>query len=371
METSNDHIDSQEIDIFDLMRDVWSWRKVILKWLITFFVLGVVYALMVPKQFNVKTTMIPQLGQGGSVGSGLSGLASLAGVNIGEMGDTKNDISPQLYPEIINSIPFQLTLLNQKVILKGIDYPLTYKEYLTNHTLRNPINTVKKYTIGLPGIIIESFKKNEELNDIQPSSMVVVDSLYRLSRVDFELINSSRRALGLSIDKKTNKVTLTVILTDPVMATQIAKRALSILQEFVIEFRVAKAKQEFLFIDKLFEEKRREYELIQDSLSAFQDANRNITTASARAELNRLEGDYELSVGVYSEVAKQRETAKIEIQKNIPTFSIIQPASVPLEKSKPSRIKIIFVSILLGFFLSITYMFSRKILRYVTAKVVI
>ena len=58
---------------------------------------------------------MPQLSEG-QTNSSLGGLASLAGINLSAiMGSQPQEISPSLYPQIAESIPYRLALLEAKV----------------------------------------------------------------------------------------------------------------------------------------------------------------------------------------------------------------------------------------------------------------
>jgi len=55
----------------------------------------------------------------------------MAGVNLGSMGSSSG-ISPALYPQIVNSIPFQIELLQTPLTIKGKDKPISYSNYYKN-----------------------------------------------------------------------------------------------------------------------------------------------------------------------------------------------------------------------------------------------
>jgi len=73
-----------------------------------------------------------------------------------------------------------------------------------------------------------------------------------------------------------------------------------------------------------------------------------VATAVARTEQERLTAEYTLVFGIYSELAKKLEQAKIEIKEETPVFTIIKPVSVPTEKSKPNRPYILGVFVFIG-----------------------
>ena len=66
-------------------------------------------------EFTSSTTFIPQLSSGLKTGgSSLSGLASLAGINVGNM-ESSSEFPPTLYPHVVDGIPFKLDLLSSEI----------------------------------------------------------------------------------------------------------------------------------------------------------------------------------------------------------------------------------------------------------------
>jgi len=93
---------------------------------------------------------------------------------------------------------------------------------------------------------------------------------------------------------------------------------------------------------------KKNYQAAQQQLASFRDRNKNMSTAVAKTEEERLTGEYTLVTGVYSELAKKLEQAKITVKEETPVFTIIKPVSVPIEKSRPNRPLILAISAFIG-----------------------
>jgi len=61
-------------------------------------------------------------------------------------------------------------------------------------------------------------------------------------------------------------------------------------------------------------------------------------------------------------LAKQLETQRLQVKKDTPLFTVLQPVSIPLEKSAPKRALILSVYLFLGFVLSLGYVLVKKYL---------
>ena len=73
-----------------------------------------------------------------------------------------------------------------------------------------------------------------------------------------------------------------------------------------------------------------------------------------------MESEYQLAFSVYSELAKQVETQKIQVKENTPVFAVLQDAVVPLEKSNTSKFVILIFWTLLGIFSGIVAIVSKQ-----------
>ena len=102
--------EESEIDLMALARTIWQGRRTVFISVGICAVLGVFIALFSPKKYTVSTVIVPQISSSSS-SSSLSSLASLAGFDLGGVKSTA-ELSPILYPQIVNSVPFKLELMN-------------------------------------------------------------------------------------------------------------------------------------------------------------------------------------------------------------------------------------------------------------------
>jgi len=65
-------------------------------------------------------------------------------------------------------------------------------------------------------------------------------------------------------------------------------------------------------------------------------------------QLTRLESQFTVTSSVFQELAGQVEQSKIQVNKDTPIFTIIEPVSVPLERTKPKRSLIVVIWTFLG-----------------------
>lgn len=93
--------------------------------------IGVVVALSTPKTYDSSVTLAPEESGAGFSGS-ISSLASMVGMNM-RIGQTGDALYPEIYPDVMSSPDFLVSLFPIKVkTLKG-DVSCDYYTYLTKH----------------------------------------------------------------------------------------------------------------------------------------------------------------------------------------------------------------------------------------------
>ena len=342
---------TDEIDLIELLKKIYLEKKFILRISIVSTLLGVVYALSQPNKFTSSTTFIPQLSSGIKAGnSSLSGLASLAGINVGTM-ENSSKFPPSLYPQVVNGIPFKLDLLSSKIKLEN--KTLSVEDYFSkNSSSFNLIGIVKKYTIGLPSLILSSFNKQDYVSE-KPD-------IFTVTELNNKLFDKIDDALSLSINQKVGFITISFTDADKNIAAQITRIAQNLLQEKIIEFKNQSSKEMLDFALKQYSEKKESHEKLQDERAVFVDKNINISSSLFQNKLSRLESEVNISESIVQQLASQVEQAKLQVNKDTPVFTTIQPVTIPFERSAPRRSIIVITFAFLGIVFSVGYIFVKE-----------
>ena len=349
-EISNQQVNEDEIDLIELLKKVYLEKKFILKTSLLAALFGVVYALFQPNEFTSSTTFIPQLSSGVKAGgSSLSGLASLAGINIGSM-ESSSEFPPTLYPQVVNGIPFKLDLLSSKIKLNNEVF--NTRDYFTQKSSFDFLGTIKKYTIGLPSLIFGSFK-NQEVQ-------LVESDIYSVTEQDKNIFKELEKALSLSINDKEGFITISFTDNNKNVAAQLTQISQNLLQEKIIEFKNKSSKEMLDFALKQYSEKKESYETLQDERAIFVDKNINISSSLFQNKLSRLESEVNISESIVQQLAAQVEQAKLQVNKDTPVFTTIQPVTVPFKKSAPKRSLIVITFLFLGLVFSIGYVLVKE-----------
>ncbi|WP_080059059.1 lipopolysaccharide biosynthesis protein [Spirosoma aerolatum] len=341
--------DEIEIRLSDIIQFLKDSRKTVFYWGMAFLVLGILYAFSQKNEYTTIVKVMPELkttGTGAGLGD-LKSIASLAGVNLGTLGSASEAIRPDLYPDIVQSLPFTLHLLKQPVTTVEITKPQSLQNYLLEESHKG----------------IFSFLRGSD-NDAMKGLPTATVNVLHLTRQQEELSKQVNSRITADIDKKSGIITITSRMPDAVVAATVAQQTLNYLTSYVTNYRTSKARQQLKFLKNQVNDARKRYEASELQLSAYRDRNRNLFLNTAKIEEQRLQADYILAQSVYGDLSKQLEQARIKVEEEAPVFQVLEPSRIPLKKSGPKRTAIAAVFGILGIILGSAVFFSKHFFNH-------
>lgn len=357
----NNHNIEDEVDLVALLKTIWQGKKTIVRFVTIFGLVGLFIAIFSAKEYTASVTLVPQIG-GSKVSGNLGGLAAMAGINLG--GGNEEGILPALYPKIVQSIPFKKELLKTSLNFSHLTKKVSYQEYYSKHVQFNLLRFIKDYTIGLPAKLIYIIGNKEP-----ESSRINLDNISTVSEEEYQLYKRIEEQLIISLNEKEGYLELFFTMPEALSAAQMTKKSQELLQKAITHFKVQKSQEKLSFIEARFIEQETSLKVAQQELALYRDTNRGFSTSTSKTKLENLQANYNLIFGVYVELAKQLEAQKIQVKEDTPVFTIIEPVSIPVEKSKPKRIIILFVWGVLGIFIGIGVILGKNLFCKLKQKV--
>jgi uncharacterized protein involved in exopolysaccharide biosynthesis len=349
-----------EIDLIEVFKTIWAGRKTIFKSVGICFFLGLVIAFGTPKEYKSEVVLLVE---SDSKSGGMSGLleqfGGLAGINLGAA-TGQDALSPQLYPDVIKSTPFLLEVMNQKVTESTYDSTLTVAQYLDRHTRSSFVGLVMGYTIGLPGKIIGWIKKGKSKEPNSRFKIKASNSL-TLTQKQSDLATTLSGLIKTEEGESNNTLVISVEVQDPQVAAQLTDSVVKSLTAYIIDYRTQKVNNDLKFIANQHNEAEARFVKAQQALASYSDRNKNVVLASARTEEQRLQSEYNLAFNIYNTLSQQLEQTKIKVHENTPVFKVIDPAKVPLQKSKPKTSLLLIATVFLGIFVGVGLIIIKDI----------
>lgn len=340
----------QRVNLADLSRLFWKSRRFFLKLGAAALAAGLIVAFSIPKEYTTQVKLAPEMEDASKRIGNLGGLAAMAGINLNAAAGS-DALSPDLYPDVVQSTPFLLDLFPVEVTCEKGKDSLSLFEYM--HTRQK--SSWWSYGLKLPlraiGAVRKLFAAKEKPGgEIDP---------FRLTEAQQTVLQALQNRLNVAVDKNTLVISIYVEMQDPVVSAEVARVVVERLQDYITAYRTRKAKNDLVFTQKVFGEAQEAYFKAQQAYAAFEDANRNLISASYRTEQERLKNEMTLTFNVYNTLAQKLEQDKLRVQEQTPVYTIIEPATVPLRPSSPKKALVLIGFLFLALFGGIAYRVIR------------
>ncbi|WP_305155072.1 Wzz/FepE/Etk N-terminal domain-containing protein, partial [uncultured Duncaniella sp.] len=300
-----------EIDLLELAATLWQQRKKLAVWSACGALIGLVIAFSIPKEYATSVKLAPEITDSKSGGGSLGALASMAGFSVGSSSGA-DAVYPQLYPDVVSSVPFVTSLFDVEVTTKDDKRKMTVRQYLENETKAPWWNVI----MGLPFRIIGALHSQEESEEGK-----AVDN-FQLTVDESNLVETINQCVSATVDTKTSVVTIDVRMQDPLVSAVLADTVVARLQEFVTNYRTNKARHDLEYAVKLNEEAKSNYYEAQQRYADFLDRNQGLAFHSAQTMRDRLENEATLAFNLYNQTAQQVQKSQAKVQENTPVYAI-------------------------------------------------
>lgn len=353
--------DSQDIDIVEIAKKIYYGRKLVFKYCCIAFVVGIIVSFSIPKEYTTTVTLASEVTKSSS-SSSMAALASMAGINLGS-NNSRDALSPLLYPEVVTSTSFIVDMFNIPVKSKDGEIETTLSNYVKEYQKSPWWSSIISAPFRLIGWVKSLFIKENNVEDKKEINT------FCLTKEEKDIVKAIKGALNIAVDKKTAVITIGVTMQDPLISACIADSVMSRLQNHITNYRTSKARIDMNFAQKIYDESKDEYYKAQQAYADYVDKNQNITLLSVQTKQQRLLNDMQLAYGIYTQNAQQLQLAKAKVQENTPVYAVIEPATVPLGPSKPSKLKTIVGFVFLSIVLSCSWLvFGRNLANKINKK---
>lgn len=301
---------------------LWEVRKKLMVFNGVVAVLVLVYLYLIANPYFESTvTILPEYGSKSTTLSGLSQLASLAGVRVGEGAPT------EIYQNLISS----------ETVLGSV----IYAKYKTEK-FKDSVN------------LVQYFLKSDTADNSERRNFLKV----------YEIL--SKNTIKSNVDRLTKILTLTVTMPESELSADVANKIAESLDLYVRTKRKSYASEQRYYLEKRTEQVKDSLSLAEEKLKSFREQNRVIIQSPALLlEQGRLMREIEILNAVYVELNKQLEIAKIDDIRETPIVNIKERAEDPVIKAGPRRVNnfilLMFFSVLLS---SLFHIFRPKFRKY-------
>ncbi len=341
MDENNNKNPETEIDLIDLAKYLWKDYKLVLKCAGIGFVVGIIVAFSLPKEYTTTVKLAPE-GGGNNRLSNLAGLAGLAGINLNSVSE-KDGINSDIYPDVIESTPFLLEFMDMTVTTQDGENTYSFYDYM----LKEQKQAWWKSVMGSPMKLIAWIRSIGKEKQSTPNDTIDIFNLTP-AQVAFTSVLKSR--ILFEPDKKSGIISVTAKMQDPLISAVIVDSTIQKLQRYITDYKTKKARYDLLINQQLYEQAKKNYYAIEDDLAQMKDRNRGLKSEALTIKIERQQNERDLAYTIYNQAAQQVEVSKLKLQEITPIYTILEPARVPLQESSPNKKMIILAFIFLGAF---------------------
>lgn len=364
--------DENEISLFDLIKMVWDGRRVVIASLVVFTVIGIFFYLFGPQEYKSESILIQEQQQSLSQAQRLAQqFGGFGGQNIQQEGV----IPPSLYPSILESPDFLIGVVMHEVEFEteGMRMsPLVYfNEYYSLPLTESTVDFVINFTIKLPVTLYRGvrslFSGQSDTGPVYSDQQELKESRFiNLNRYERFAMNKLKQRISLV--QNGNLVTFSVSMPDANASAELNEFIVNRMQEYVIDYRIEKYRQNLNYVEKQQEEARERYEDAQLELAVFRDQNVNINTAVARTKQEELQNRRNVMFNVYNTLLQEVEQARIRLQEETPVFNVLQRPSLPFRSEQRGPLLLI-LSVFMGIFIGVFAVFIKNIWISVSSRI--
>lgn len=338
----------KQIDIISILRFLKRDWKMMMVFIVSFAILGVIVAFSIPRIYKSKVVLAPESGSNGGLTSNISSLASMVGMDI-KLGNDNDAIYPEIYPDLMQSMDFLFSLFSIPVTTKDGKIKTTYYDYLSKYQKSEwwtyPMDWMK-----------EALKKKKE----QDGKGHPMGNPFYPTKAQHDIAMAMARSIDCQVDKKTNVISIEVTSQDPLVSALLANSVKEKLKTFITAYRTQKARKDVEYMEKLYTEAKFDYTKARQKYAAYSDANEDLQLESYRAVQEDLENEMQLKYNIYNQIVQQLQLSKAKVQEKTPVFTVLQSATVPIKHSNKPKIVILIQFMTIGFLLRFCILIFKK-----------
>ncbi|MCF2498826.1 Wzz/FepE/Etk N-terminal domain-containing protein [Dyadobacter chenhuakuii] len=330
--------DTVEISFIEVLGFFKRYFLVLVVAAIAFGILGVAISFLLEKRYTAQTILLPELGS--------SRNGSFFSMALGAGSDPSGKLVPELYPNILSTVPFGQYLLK---------VPVVDQDNVSYTSLENFMKRDSSQSF-LSRLLSFGSKKSDKPAPKPKTDIGILSFTMEQER----LVNAAKGLVQATVGATDGIITIESEMTDPVVAAMLVSASEKYLIEYVTNYTVSKTTQQVEFLQKRVEEAKKRQQGAEYALQAYRDSHRNTFLNVARIEEQRLQAEYVLSQAIYSDLSNKLEQFKIREKEEKPVFKVLEPVRVPLSKSSPKRFFIGIIFSVLGVFFTLSYVIFFK-----------
>ncbi len=364
---------SKEFTLGDISNFIVIFKPVLLKcFFVTFLFallftsLGYIAKKTSPKEYESVCVLYDE--QGAYQNNSIMVISKLAGDNLNN--GLSESSGGDLYQLILKNKPFLLELAKIQKFKDQNNKNVTLEQYFKKDI---PLDAIEKVIIGIKNLpqyikslissasvnVDQKSKSDESSRGFEEGSFINKVYVSELTANDKRIIGILGSRIRLTQSGKLS--TLSVKMPDPKLSASVNKTVFELLIKYAIRFKVSKQIENVNFLEARTKEAEVNYKVSQKRVANFKDNNYNVVFQGVLTEESVLQNNFVLYSAIYNQLSSQLEQAKIQLKKDSPLFTVVEPIYIPdqvaIDNSKV--ISYLIKGVIIGFFVSTIILYLR------------
>jgi len=346
LEEGRDERDEIQIDFKQYFRLLWDKRRYYCISLPLTLIVAFLLTMGIPKYYSVRVKLAPELSSMSSSGGGLNSVMRSLGLRSLSSSNSDGDaILPTLYPDLMNSQLFRVSLFDVPVVSADSSIHTTYYDYLDKYQKK------PWWTRIIKGFF-SSGKAPTHERQVPVNAAALTPAQARIA-------SAISRNVVCGIDDRTFVITISVTAQDPMICATVADSTCNRLQQFITNYRMKKAKDEYDHVLEQYNVSKQEYEEATQQLAAFSNGNWDIVSDLLSIEKQSLQNQMQLKYSAFSAMSQQLLAARVKLNEASPVFTVLDGVTIPLRPAGPRRMGFVVGMLLLAFALQSAWILFR------------
>jgi len=338
-------------DLFKLINiTIRRYKKIIFSIFILFTILFICDYNLSPVEYESKATVMVEQ----QVSASNNSLTSLLGLSNSSSNSSNSGIlAPEMYTELFKSQVFLNEIIQSKIpISQESKDSISLEEFFSNgeiltfyQKLRKPtefFNNKNPYSINRK----TKSKSNYQSNNIDSNLIVnktINPELIFSNQIPPIVQIDNKKAAAIAIIKsrikleiKDKNVTVFTKMPNAFQSAVLAKVVLENLLKYITAFKTHRQLSQIEFLEKRVNDSEDRYKQAQQNFARYKDNALGIIFQSAQTKEQILNNELAIAFNIYNQFTVQLEQARVDLEKETPYFSILEPISIPGSLTDPN-----------------------------------
>ncbi len=332
------------LDLAKILSLLFKKWKVFAICMVGVIIFSLIFVFTIPRYYTCQVMLAPEVSSGGMN-------SILSSFGFGEPQTTNDAISPNLYPDLMKSKDFIVSMFSVEITTLDGSVTTTYYDYLQKHSKDS-------WYMKFYGKLKKTLKPKKGETNTSGAKGKTYSTSFLLTEKQHKIAEIINGKIQYNYDKKTGVISVIVNDFDPLVCALIADTVSNKLQDFIMDYRTKKARNDLEYAQCIYTQTKDEYEISNRQYVAAVDANWDIINETAKAQLEALNNDKSMKYQTFAAASQKLEAAKAKLQEDTPVITVLQGASVPQKPAGPRRLLITLFLMVFVAFLYTVYLLS-------------